>query len=220
LKVFLKDNWLYFSLYLTALAWAFYFLFQFDKVALHIKINALVGNPTLDNFFKYFTHVGDGIFAVIIAIFIFIFNKRNGLFILSSYIVSGLFTSLLKNFFYSDVNRPHFVFGYFLQHIKLKYIEGVEMVGQNSFPSGHSTSAFALFTCLALITENKLLKIIFFVIALMAAFSRTYLSQHWLVDVTFGSLIGTLAAVIFYFIFIDNTKFETLNKPLLNFKRS
>jgi membrane-associated phospholipid phosphatase len=54
----------------------------------------------------------------------------------------------------------------------------------------------------------------------MAAFSRTYLSQHWLVDVTFGSLIGTLAAVIFYFIFIDNTKFETLNKPLLNFKRS
>jgi membrane-associated phospholipid phosphatase len=208
LKVFLKDNWLYFSLYLTALAWAFYFLFQFDKVALHIKINALVGNPTLDTFFKYFTHVGDGIFAVIIA------------FILSSYIVSGLFTSLLKNFFYSDVNRPHFVFGYFLQHIKLKYIEGVEMVGQNSFPSGHSTSAFALFTCLALITENKLLKIIFFVIALMAAFSRTYLSQHWLVDVTFGSLIGTLAAVIFYFIFIDNTKFETLNKPLLNFKRS
>jgi membrane-associated phospholipid phosphatase len=220
LKVFIKDNWLYFSLYLTALALAFYYLFQFDKVALHIKINALVGNPALDTFFKYFTHVGDGIFAVIIAIYIFIFNKRNGLFILSTYIVSGLFTSLLKNFFYSDVNRPHFVFGYFLQHIKLKYIEGVYMVGQNSFPSGHSTSAFAIFTCLALITENKLLKIIFFAFALTAAFSRTYLSQHWLVDVTFGSLIGTLSAVIFYFIFIGNNKLEKLNKPLLNFKRS
>lgn len=220
MKVFIKDNWLYFSLYLTALALAFYYLFQFDKVALHIKINALVGNPALDTFFKYFTHVGDGIFAVIIAIYIFIFNKRNGLFILSTYIVSGLFTSLLKNFFYSDVNRPHFVFGYFLQHIKLKYIEGVYMVGQNSFPSGHSTSAFAIFTCLALITENKLLKIIFFAFALTAAFSRTYLSQHWLVDVTFGSLIGTLSAVIFYFIFIGNNKLEKLNKPLLNFKRS
>lgn len=207
-------------LYLIVLIWAFNYLFQFDKVSLHLKINALVGNTTLDSFFKYFTHVGDGIFAVIIAIFIFIFNKRNGLFILSSYIVSGLFTSLLKNFFYSDVNRPHFVFGYFVQHIKLKYIEGVEMVGQNSFPSGHSTSAFALFTCLALITENKLLKIIFFVIALLAAFSRTYLSQHWLVDVTFGSLIGTISAVVFYFIFIDNKKLEKLNKPLLNFKRS
>lgn len=202
------------------LIWAFNYLFQFDKVSLHLKINALVGNITLDSFFKYFTHVGDGIFAVIIAIFIFIFNKRNGLFILSSYIVSGLFTSLLKNFFYSDVNRPHFVFGYFVQNIKLKYIEGVEMVGQNSFPSGHSTSAFALFTCLALITENKLLKIIFFIIALLAAFSRTYLSQHWLVDVTFGSLIGTISAVVFYFIFISNNKLEKLNKPLLNFKRS
>jgi len=202
------------------LVWAFYYLFQFDKVSLHLKINSLVGNPILDNFFKYFTHVGDGIFAVIIAIFIFLFNKRNGIFILSTYIVSGLFTSFLKNYFYSDVNRPHFVFGYFVQHIKLKYIEGVEMVGQNSFPSGHSTSAFALFTCLALITENKLLKVIFFIIALMAAFSRTYLSQHWLVDVTFGSLIGTITAVIFYFIFINNSKLEKLNKPFLNFKKS
>lgn len=202
------------------LVWAFYYLFQFDKVSLHLKINSLVGNPILDNFFKYFTHVGDGIFAVIIAIFIFLFNKRNGIFILSTYIVSGLFTSFLKNYFYSDVNRPHFVFGYFVQHIKLKYIEGVEMVGQNSFPSGHSTSAFALFTCLALITENKLLKVIFFIIALMAAFSRTYLSQHWLVDVTFGSLIGTITAVIFYFIFINNNKLEKLNKPFLNFKKS
>jgi membrane-associated phospholipid phosphatase len=107
-----------------------------------------------------------------------------------------------------------------LQHIKLKYIEGVYMVGQNSFPSGHSTSAFALFTCLALITENKLLKIIFIAFALTAAFSRTYLSQHWLVDVTFGSLIGTLSAVIFYFIFIDNNKLEKLNTPLVKFKRS
>jgi membrane-associated phospholipid phosphatase len=220
LKVFIKNNWLYFLLYLTVLIWAFYYLSQFDKVTLHVKINALVGNPLLDTFFKYFTHVGDGIFAVIIAIFIFLFNKRNGIFILSSYVISGLFTSFLKNYFYSDVNRPHFVFGYFVHNIKIKYIEGVEMVGQNSFPSGHSTSAFALFTCLALITENKLLKIVFFAFALTAAFSRTYLSQHWLVDITFGSLIGTISAIVFYYIFIGSDKFETLNKPLLNNKRS
>ena len=105
LQVFVEkkqiNHLLYFLLYLTALTWAFFYILQVDKVALHIKINSLVGNPALDTFFKYFTHLGDGIFAVILAIFVFLFNKRNGVFILSTYIVSGLFTSLLKNFFYS-----------------------------------------------------------------------------------------------------------------------
>lgn len=93
------------------------------------------------------------------------------------------------------------------------------MVGQNSFPSGHATSAFAVFTCLALLTKNSYLKIIFFIIAVIAAFSRTYLSQHWLVDVTIGSLIGTIAATLFYFIIIQTNKLQNLNKPLLNLKK-
>lgn len=219
LKVFIKNNWSYFFLYLITLCWAAFYLFQFDKVTLHVKINSLVGNPLIDTFFKYFTHVGDGIFALVIGILVLtIISIRNGIFILSSYIVSGLTTSLLKNFFFDDVNRPHFVFGYFVQHIKLNYINGVDMVGQNSFPSGHATSAFALFTSLALITKNIFLKIIFFMFALIAAFSRTYLSQHWLVDITIGSLIGTITATLFYFVVINNTKFDKLNKPFFNLK--
>ena len=204
---------------MIALIWAASYLFQFDKVALHIKINSLVGNSSFDTFFMYFTHVGDGIFAITLGILILLFNIRNGIFVLASYIVSGLTTSLLKNFFFDDINRPHFVFGYFIQNIKLNYIKGVDMVGQNSFPSGHATSAFATFTCLALITKNSYLKIIFFAIAATAAFSRTYLSQHWLVDITIGSLIGTTAAVLFYFVFINTNTFEKLNKPLFNFKK-
>ena len=75
------------------------------------------------------------------------------------------------------------------------------MVGLNSFPSGHATSAFAVFTCLVLLSNNQFLKFVFFVLALTSAFSRTYLSQHWLVDITFGSIIGTVTATLFYFIF-------------------
>lgn len=220
LKKFLRNNWLYFILYLVVLIWAAYYLFQFDKVALHIKLNSLVGNPIIDLFFKYFTNVGDGIFAIIIGLIVLLFNIRKGIFILATYIVSGLCTSFLKNFCFGDVNRPHFVFGYFVQKVKLNLVNGVDMVGLNSFPSGHATSAFALFTCLALITENKFTKIIFFTIGLLAAFSRTYLSQHWLVDITVGSLIGTVFAIVFYFIFINNSRLEKLNKPLFNFKKS
>ena len=217
--MFLKDNWLYFLLYVIALLCATYYLLNFDKVTLHVKINSLAGNSAIDTFFKFFTHIGDGVFAVILGVIILLYNIRNGIYILLSYIISGLFTSILKNYFFDHINRPHFVFGYFVQKIKLHYIEGVDMVGQNSFPSGHSTSAFAVFTCLALLSKNKSLKILFFIIALTAAFSRTYLSQHWLVDITIGSIIGTIAAVLFYFILIQATTLQNFNKPLLIFKK-
>lgn len=205
-------------LYIIVLCWAAYYLLHIDKVALHLKINAYVGNPVIDAFFKYFTHVGDGIFAVLLGLVVLLLNVRKGIFVLSAYIVSGLFTSFLKNYCF-DINRPHFVFDYFVQDATVKYVEGVDMVGLNSFPSGHATSAFAVFTCLALITNNQFLKFVFFMLALTSAFSRTYLSQHWLVDITFGSIIGTITATLFYFIFIQGKKLQKLDKPLFNFKK-
>jgi membrane-associated phospholipid phosphatase len=94
------------------------------------------------------------------------------------------------------------------------------MMGLNSFPSGHATSAFAIFTSLALVSNNKFLKIIFFLFAFLSAFSRTYLSQHWLVDITIGSLIGTLFSLVLYFAFYQSNKLQNLNKPLFNFNKA
>ncbi len=219
MKTFLKNNWLYFFLYLLVLIIAAYYLFQFDKVYIHLKINKLVGNSIVDTFFKYFTHFGDGVFAIILCVLILLFNIRKGIFVLGTYILSGTTTSILKNYCY-DVNRPHFVFGYFLSDTKVNYIEGVDMMGLNSFPSGHATSAFAIFTSLALVSNNKLLKIVFFVFAFLSAFSRTYLSQHWLVDITIGSLIGTLFSLTLYFSFYQSNKLQNLNKPLFNFNKA
>jgi len=197
---------------------AAYYLLTLDKISIHLKINSLVGNSAIDTFFKYFTHVGDGVFALIIGLIILMLNIRKGIFVLATYIVSGLTTSILKNYFYGNINRPHFVFGYFLPDTKVNYIDGVDMLGLNSFPSGHSTSAFAIFTSMALVTNNKYLKIVFFLMAFLSAFSRTYLSQHWLVDITIGSLIGTISALVLYFVFFQSNKLQNLNKPLFNLK--
>lgn len=183
-----------------------------------MQINKLVGNAAVDTFFKYFTHFGDGVFAIIIGIIILTLNIRKGIFVLATYIISGLTTSILKNYFYDDINRPHFVFGYFIQDTKLNYIDGVDMLGLNSFPSGHSTSAFAIFTAMALVTDNRSLKILFFLIAFLSAFSRTYLSQHWLVDITIGSIIGTVSALALYFAFYQSNKLQNLNRPLFKLK--
>ena len=57
----------------------------------------------------------------------------------------------------------------------LHLVEGIDLHSVNSFPSGHSASAFALFLCLTIIIKNKALQPIFFTIACLVAYSRVYL---------------------------------------------
>jgi membrane-associated phospholipid phosphatase len=54
---------------------------------------------------------------------------------------------------------------------------------------------------LAILTENKTLKMAYFIFASLAAFSRVYLSQHFLMDAMAGSIIGILTVIISIIIF-------------------
>lgn len=191
-----------------------YYLINFDKPEIHRKINSLVGYPFFDFFYKYITHLGDGVFAVLVGAAILFVNIRNGLYILIAYAVSGLISSLLKNVFFDNVNRPQYVFNWDL-HEKINYVDGVDILIHNSFPSGHATTAFALFTCLALISKSNFLKILFLIIALNVAFSRTYISQHWLADIYFGSLLGVISSSLLYILFISRKFQPSLNRPLI-----
>jgi membrane-associated phospholipid phosphatase len=215
MKEFLKHNWLFYSLYLFVLLIVSYYLLTIDKQNLHLNINTMVGSPYLDSFYKYGTHIGDGLFATAVGILIMTFNIRKGLFILVSYALAGGTASLLKKFVF-NYDRPYAWFDYYHKEIKVKIVEGVTMAGEHSFPSGHATTAFALFTALALITKNKLMKALFLIIAVNAAFSRTYLSQHWLVDIYVGSMIGVVFTTILYFIFMKEGKFQKFDRPLLS----
>jgi membrane-associated phospholipid phosphatase len=214
MKAFIKHNWPYFTLYLLVICVSFYFLLHYDKLTIHVGINRLVGDPFVDTFFKYITHAGDGFVAAMIAVIVLLLNAKKGLFLSVTYVVCGLTSSLLKNYVF-DENRPHFMFDAYHPEHKITYVEGVDLLAKNSFPSGHATSAFAIFTALALATDNKALKLVFFLLAFLAAFSRTYLSQHWLEDITLGSLIGTVGALLFYFLIMPPNKFQKLDKPLL-----
>jgi membrane-associated phospholipid phosphatase len=204
----------FYLLYLTVLFIASYYLFSIEKLTLHRNINSIVGNKIWDNFNVYFTHVGDGVFAILIALSVLLFNIKKGTYVLVSYLVAGSITAFLKNFIFSD-NRPHHVFDYYHKDIFIKYIEGVEMLGENSFPSGHATTAFVTFTALALLSKNPVLKVLCLAVAVNAAFTRTYLSQHWLVDIYTGSLIGVLVSTILYFFMMRQGFLEKFNKPLL-----
>jgi membrane-associated phospholipid phosphatase len=64
----------------------------------------------------------------------------------------------------------------------------------NSFPSGHTTIAFALATSLATETKGKWSDLLFFSGASLTGFSRINDDRHWLSDVVFGAAVGIVSA--------------------------
>lgn len=82
-----------------------------------------------------------------------------------------------------------------------------------SFPSGHSTVAFAVSTVLANNTDNIYLKILSYTAASLVAYSRIYHNAHWFSDVVAGGAIG-------YFVgdFVSHdTQRSTFSNPNFSF---
>src|SRR5262249_49954455 len=76
----------------------------------------------------------------------------------------------------------------------------------NSFPSGHTTSIFALATILALHVNKKRYACLFFIVAITVGYSRVYNGCHFPADVIAGAILGTISAVIVYLIFSNQGK--------------
>ena len=145
-----------------------------------------------DVFFKYFTHLGDGVFCISVGILMLFWSRTKGILILLSYAVSGILAQLIKNFGFPKEPRPAEYFAKMMN--SLHTVSGVELSHWNSFPSGHTTSAFAFFALIAVWVKHPMLKFLCLSVAVTVAFSRMYLLQHFLVDVYVGSLLGTLTA--------------------------
>jgi membrane-associated phospholipid phosphatase len=218
LKQFLKNNALLLGTYAAVVCLCLFLIYSNEKTALHRSINNSVGNPVADTFFYYITWLGDGTMAIFMLAAILIVNVRLGIYATATFLVASLTSIGLKELFFDDENRPFFIFTYYL-HEKLKLVDGVDIHIHNSFPSGHATQAFAILMCLAFVAGRDYFKLFFLLLALLTSFSRVYLSQHWLVDVTVGSFIGTLFSAFFYFLFIGNHKFDRLNKAIFVFIR-
>jgi len=188
----------YFTVCLLFIGLALFGVLTFGKLNLHEIINQY-NSPFQDIFFKYFTNVGDGLFAVLIlSILLFLVKIRTFFIGLSTFLFSGMVCQLMKKLFFVNQLRP----SKFFSPDQLHYVEGVILRTNNSFPSGHSTTAFAIFLFLAYILKNKQYQIFFAVLACLTAYSRVYLSQHFIADVVAGGLIGIGSFLISYSIFI------------------
>lgn len=166
-----------------------------------------------DSFFKYYTYVGDGIFSLLIILILLAVEYRKALMVFLSWAVSGILVQFLKVVLFSNVARP---VAYFKDIATLHLVEGVKMYASQSFPSGHSASAFALFLCLSFFSRRKYLQLIYFFLAMLVGYSRIYLSEHFLTDVMGGSAIGVMVALFFIFVFYQEERFRSLNRSLFS----
>lgn len=184
-------------------------LLLMPKEFLNLWLNEL-HTPFLDVFFKYATHLGNGWILLLLLLFALSRNYFLSLvFVITTIFESLLVQLVLKNGFFSDVVRP---IGYIKDAELLHYVEGVKLYSLHSFPSGHTQTAFLVFTFLALFCKRTIGAYALILLAVIVALSRVYLLQHFFVDVFVGSIIGFTFLVIILFLFSKYSKLPNLPK--------
>jgi membrane-associated phospholipid phosphatase len=192
LQMTCKRNPVYFSGYLFLVILSVFYCFGLHKAESFTIINHL-HTRLLDYFFIGFTNLGNGFFIIGIMMFMLIRKKLGWTIQIGiSFVLSGLIAQLLKHMLPSP--RPRLFFGEEAIH----YFYGITCSGNNSFPSGHTATIFALTTLLCLYFRGKNNGILFLLIAFLTGYSRIYLSQHFPIDVFAGSLIGVLTSLMVY----------------------
>ena len=197
LKAIITGNRLFFA------GWALFFIIGLSLLLFLGKANSFVDlNPyhrtPLDTVFIWITWFGDGLFSVLVIIYFLLrrsWSKATQ--VTAAFLLSALVAQIMKNLF--SMPRPK---QFFQPGAYPYFIDGVTNHGFASFPSGHTTTIFALVTLLAIFTPSQRQKIAFLLAGVLVGYSRIYLGQHFLNDVLMGSCIGAIVAILVHWIFV------------------
>ena len=220
MKGFFKENAIFIGLSLILVAVLGLALLYIPQGELHLLLCDR-HTPARDIFYRYYTHVAEW-FPYVVCVGLLLFSSiGNGVFASSAMILSALSTQILKHII--NAPRPVTWFEMFMPETQLPLVEGVKMNHWFSFPSGPTTSFFALaFVACILFTSSPriprlaryLVQIVLFALATLGGYSRIYLSQHFAKDVFAGILVGTLITIVCYAIFY---RFEDKNGIITGF---
>lgn len=173
----------------------------FGKEDFHLLLNAK--QPQFaESFFKIATLLGEGI-AIGLAIFYMLFRSRYGaLFLATSWLTTFAVIQFLKLVVFDDALRPA---AFFKDNTVIRFIEGVTYHNNHSFPSGHTGEVFSVFFALTLLSNKPRVGIILFLPAFIVAYSRVFLSQHFMEDILAGSFIAITCVIINYWTWWRNS---------------
>jgi len=179
-------NAVIFSLLLALLAGAF--LLSYGKEGSFLVINEHNARP-FDYVFRFWTYLGDGIIWVPLFAFAIFWRRDYLVAVVASLIICTILTHLLKRVVFPHDFRPVVVLAG-----KVRTIPGVYMNRSNSFPSGHTSTAFTLALLLAAIVRRNFWVYFFPLVAFFVGYSRVYLAQHFVTDVFAGILVGVVSS--------------------------
>jgi len=177
-------------------------LFLIDEPTQRYALRVRDSSATIRNVSKYVTRFGGPYEAYILAglgAYGFIFNnekiKTTTLLATQAYITGAAMESFLK--LLSGRQRPYY---YNPREIEAEpkfngpLSSGKDIYGHkinSSFPSGHTTVAFAVATVFAMEYKDRpLIPLISYSAATMIGLSRITENKHWITDVFFGGVLG------------------------------
>ena len=198
--------------YLILLLFVLGMLYAYPKPELHLLLNSH-HTRIQDVFFMYYSMLAEGPLYVLGFLPLFWKKIKLTLFYALCELTGGTILQVLKHIISNP--RPVSVFEDYPQFV-LPLVQGVDMHHSNSFPSGHASTFFMFCTCCVIYLayryknakQNNPIKcvlpyvaILLLAFATLGAYSRIYLSQHFLSDVCVGSIIGLVTPfLVSYFI--------------------
>ena len=80
-------------------------------------------NPFLDLFFKYITHLGDGILIALLLLILLLVNYTSAILAAFSIVFQSIFVSIFKRWIFKGLERP---LAFSDGQVDLNFVEGVE----------------------------------------------------------------------------------------------
>ena len=161
-----------------------------------LYLNANLG-LLADKVFEYSSYLAEGWFWIPYFIVLVGLYKKDTAFILMNFLISTLLTQFAKNYIFNTAMRP---MASGLDATQIHTVPGVEIHTFNSFPSGHTATAFTLFLLTTYLFPNKYVLTIGIVYAMVCGYSRIYLAQHFPLDLAGGIFVALLTLPISIFI--------------------
>lgn len=164
-------------------------------------VNSILGNQQFflllnndygafaDSSFAFITHLGEAAPWVTIAIVALIFRRQFLPLILIALLISTLLAQGIKNYLPEQPRPTKAITNLSLIHT----VKGVDLHTINSFPSGHTTTAFTVFLLACLLIHKRWIIGAGFIYALAVGYSRIYLAQHFPKDVAGGILVAVIS---------------------------
>ena len=166
--------------------------------AVHVDLH----QSWLDPFFAFFSYLGSGGWTAC-ACLLFVLQPSTRRYVLPLLVSEAIGGFLLADSVKLLVHRD--------RPSNLPFAHPQEHIFSQSFPSGHTTTAFSVAVMLVLFTwhgKRRWLGIASLALACLIGLSRVYRGVHWPTDVLAGVCFGTMTACALYIFFPNFRKLD------------